>query len=272
MEQKMYFLEGDCGIVAINPETNQVIEMGNYKELTSFKNMELLKASLEREKIKNYKIGFIISDDKLDEPMFIDYSEVIKKKYYSGCYYQAISDNNIIEIVPIVREKMFKCGYISFTDNPQERIVSYQEGKELNNRLYNMVKEAASYLLRCGVIKSCEKDESICPIDSENLSPFKYSLYGTTTTFRIMRGFELIKINENRKACGNKVLPFKANFDKYKNIYFCFCRDENEFKGDKVYHNIAEDIEKKIMDYLVKNYPDMNPTISFNDLYYPIKL
>jgi hypothetical protein len=108
--------------------------------------------------------------------------------------------------------------------------------------------------------------------NSTNITPMKYEVYDNTTTMRIMRGFELVKINEFRKSLGERVLPFMNNKDKYKNIYFCFSRDENEFKYDKKYHETAEKVLENMINYIELNHSDLNPHINMVNFYHQIQL
>jgi len=256
----------DCnpnGILAVEPGTTNPIKLGKRKELCYFRNKELLDAALEREKIKEFDYSFYTENFG-----FISYNKFRKVAYD---LYQGIVDDTILEIVPTTREKMYLCGYFSFTDSPKEKILDYKEGKELNTVVFEAVKDATAYIFRSGLFKSVNRDFSMYQGES-NITPIKYTVYGSTMNLRLMRGFELVRINEYRKKVGDKVLPFLGENDKYKNIYFCFSRDENEFKGDKMYYDNANNIINIMKDFLIQNYPELNPKIEMVANYFPVRL
>ena len=258
----MYILDGKgSGIVAIKPGTDEIIKMGKFKEYSSFCNKNLLETELYRSDVMDYELGFML-DGKL-----IPYSKAQQIQYD---LYQAVVDGELVDIVPTFKEKIYKCGYFSFTEDYITRM-NYKEGREINKKLYSAVKNTAAYLLRNGVFKSSGIDASLCSI-APNIGPMKYEIFTDTTTLRIMRGFELVKINENRKIMNKNVLPFNSDKDKYKNIYFCFSRDENEFKGDKKYHEVAEDIIGSMIEYLERNYEELIPVVNMVNFYHPIQL
>jgi hypothetical protein len=265
MNSDIYVL--DCkpsGIVAVKPGTQEIIHLGNYKELTVFRNKALLDAALERAGVKEYEYGF-----KLEDIGFVPYS---KAQQISYDYYQTFTEDTIIDIVPTVREKMFMCGYFSFTDNPQERIEDWHEGSEVNIIFHTAVKEACAHLLKSGQFKASYRDYSMYDHGDKPITPIKYDVFNYTLNLRIMRGFELVKINESRSSMKENVLPFICKNDKYKNIYFCFSRDENEFKGDVMYRKKAEEILNKIEGYLLEKHPDLKPSVELVKPCYPIKL
>ena len=261
--QEIFTLDSTTsGIVAINPETDEIIEFGKQKERKMYTNIHLLETELFRNGIKDYKIGFLLDGN------LIPYSKVQQISYNA---YQTFIDGNVIDIVPTFKEKVYKTGYFSFTDDPNTKL-DYKEGKEINKQLYGIVKSAATHLLKIGIFKTSCIDSVLCSI-APNIGPMKYEVYDNTTTLRIMRGFELVKINEYRKSLGQKVLPFMSDKDKYKNIYFCFSRDENEFKGDKKYHETADDIIKEMWNYIDWYHgEDLNPQINMVSFYHPIQL
>ena len=255
----------DCnpnGIVATEPGTTNPIKFGKAKELCYFRNKELLDAALYRENIKEYDCYFYIENFG-----FVNYDKFRKVSYD---LYQGIVGDTILEIVPTTREKMYLCGYFSFTDSPKEKILDYKEGKELNNVVFETVKESMAYLFRSGTFKSVSRDFSMY-VGLNNITPLKYTVPGSTMNLRLMRGFELVKINEYRKKIGDKVLPFIGDNDKYKNIYFCFSRDENEFKGDKMYYDNANIIIGEAKSFLETNYSDLEPKIEMISSY-PVRL
>lgn len=256
----------DCnpnGIVAVESGTTNPIKLGKRKELCYFRNKELLDAALYREDIREFDYCFYIEGFG-----FISYDKFRKVSYD---LYQGIVGDTILEIVPTTREKMYICGYFSFTDTPKEKILDYKEGKELNNVVFESVKDSMAYLFRAGMFKSVSRDFSMY-VGENNITPLKYTVPDTTMNLRLMRGFELVKINEYRKKIGDKVLPFIGENDKYKNIYFCFSRDENEFKGDKMYYDNANLIIDEARDFLEMNYPELEPKIEMISFYHPIRL
>lgn len=263
MYEEIYILDGaTSGIVAVKPGSDKIINLDNNCNDTSmFRNKNLLETSLHRSKINKYDLGFILDDN------FIPYSKVQQISYD---VFQAIIDDNIVDIIPTFREKILKAGYFSFTEDPNSRL-DYKEGRELNKTLYNIVKTSAAYLLKNGTFKNSCVDASFTNVVS-GISPMKYEIYDNTTTMRIMRGFELVKVNEYRKYLGERVLPFMNDKDKYKNIYFCFTRDINEFKNDKEYQEIADDIIVNMLSYIQTYYAEFEPKINMVNFYHSIQL
>lgn len=265
MEEKIFILDtNNSGFVAVKPGTTEIINFNRGYYL--FRNKILLESCIERENVKDYEIYFYLDNE--DEKIgLVPYDSCQKV----GEYYQYFHNDSIVSIVPTTREKVFKCGYISFGEDPTERITDYMEGKNINKDLYLKVKEACAYLLRSGKFKYSIKDDDMLPSDN-SISPFKYGVYNYALNIRIMRGFELVKINEFRKRCMENALPFKGELDKYKNIYFCFCKDENEFKQFKIYNEIADDILKEIISYIEIHYPDTPVSLDNINFYYPVNL
>lgn len=262
MYEEIYVLDnGTAGIVAVKPGTNELIKLGKYKNQVMFRNKNLLEAELFRSNIKSYELAFILDGN------IVPFSKVQQISYD---LYQTFIDENVVEIVPTFRDKVFKAGYFSFTEDTETKM-SYNEGRELNKVLYSAVKTAAAHLFKEGVFKSSSIDTSLCN-SASNIGPMKYEVYNNTTTLRIMRGFELVKINEFRKSLDDKVLPFIGNKDKYKNIYFCFSRDENEHVDMRKYHETANEIIKLMLDYIEKYHMDLNPHINMVNFYYQIQL
>lgn len=257
MYGKNFYLDGiTSGIVIINSETGEIVSSKMYT------NMQLLEADMYRKGVKNYKLGFLLKGKVIPYYKIQD----VNNHYH----YQTFIDNDIVDIFPTIKEKVYKAGYFSFTDDPDSKL-DYKTGKEINKDLYAIVKTAASYLLKSGEFKTSGIDGVLCNI-APNIGPMKYQVYDNTTTLRIMRGFELVKINESRKNAGQKVLPFLGDKDKYKNIYFCFSKDENEFPGDKKYHETADNIIKMMFDYIDWYHEDLNPQINMVPFYHPIQL
>ena len=263
MYEEIYTLDNTTsGIVAVKPGTDEIIKLdNNCNDKSMFRNKNLLEAALRRSNINNYDLGFILDGN------FIPYSKVQQINYD---LFQVFIDDKIVDIIPTFRDKVFKAGYFSFTDDPNGRL-DYKEGRELNKALHNIVKTSAAYLLKNGTFKNSCVDASLTNITS-GISPMKYEVYNNTTTMRIMRGFELVKVNESRKYFGEKVLPFMSDKDKYKNIYFCFTRDINEFKNDKEYQETADDIIVNMLSYIQTYYAEFNPKINMINFYLLIQL
>lgn len=261
MYEEIYVLDNTTsGIVALKPGTDEVIKLGKYKNQVMFRNKHLLETALYRSNIKDYEIGFMLDGN------IIPYSKVQQISYD---LYQTFIDNQIVEIVPTFREKLFMAGYFSFTDDTETRM-NYEDGRKLNKVLYYAVKSAAAHLFKEGYFKTSSIDNSLC--NNYVVEPIKYQVYNNTTTLRIMRGFELVKINEFRKSLEEKVLPFIGDKDKYKNIYFCFSMDENEFINIKKYHETADEVVRLMMEYLEKNHSDLVPHINMVNFHYQIQL
>ena len=213
MYEELYILDNNVsGIGAFKPGTDEIIKLRPFNGI--FRNKNLLDAELYRSKITNYDLGFILDGN------FVPYSKVQQIDYD---LYQTFIDGEVIDIIPTYRDRVFKAGYFSFTEDPNVRITDYVEGREINKKLYAATRSSAAHLLKNGTFRSSCIDESLSKIsfNNINISPMKYRVYENTTTLRLMRGFELVKVNEFRKYIEEKALPFLADKDKYKNIYFC---------------------------------------------------
>lgn len=259
MQEEIYTLDAKPnGMVAVHKGTNQIIDLPR----PVYRNKQLLESELCRSNIKNYDIGFMLDGKYLP---ISDFQEIM-----TGVY-QSFVDDTIVNVIPIHRDQLIRCGYFSFMGDPEEKVPSYKEGIEINKVIFRAMKEATCYMLRTGKFKSGIRDTSITYMDDDKIAPFKYSGFDNTCAFRIMRGFELIKVNEIRKSCGEFVFPFIGKFDKFKNIYFCFSKDKHEFY-QAYYKDYMNDIIDNILQYLEIHYPELKPTIINLRINYEISL
>lgn len=251
MQEEIYTLDGtNCSFVTIQKAPGGVYV--RYPFDNKYRNEGLLRLDTTRMGINDYEIGVDINGEIYPLSIFQEIQPGI---------YQAFIDDTIVSIIPTVHERVMKCGYFSFTDTPFERITDYKEGSEINKRVYIALREANSYLFKCGYYKSCCRDSSLVYMNiNTNIAPLKYTTMDNVS-LRIMRGFELIKINELRKSCNEYVFPFNGKIDKYKSIYYCFTKDKHDHTSDKEQYETIESFEILIMEYLKENYPELNPKI-----------
>jgi hypothetical protein len=246
MKEEIFVL--DCkpnGIVAVKPDTDEIIKFGKFKEYYVFRNKHLLEVELYKSGIFDYDLGFIL------EGKFIPYKKVQQIAYDM---YQFIDGETIVSIIPTTREILFRCGYFAFYEDPTERINDQLEGWAANRKVYSIVKEAAAQLFKAGVFKSTTMDPSFYPYGG--IYPFKYATYESSLNIRIMRVMDIIKINEYRRNCNEIALPFKPEMDKYKNIYFCFSRDESDY-NKKACYELSKDITDYMLEFIKTNYPEI---------------
>ena len=256
MKELEFYLDGETnGIVALN-ENEEIISFGKgIVKQSLFKYIDLLKAAIEREKITKYDIAFILNYKKKDQ-VIIPASKCLKPSpdYYE--YFDLENDTvTIICIDNVSAEKIICCGYFTFTDTPNDRITDSEEGKKLSNYCHKAVLECLALEQRKGNISKSEVDH----FHSSEVFLTKRRIYGSNISLRVMRGFELVKINQFRKNLEFKVFPFDNNIDKYKNIYFVFTKNNDENLPDKVIYAIMYQMLDKITKDLKDLYPDLLP-------------
>lgn len=272
MQEEIYTLDGkNYALVPIKKLLNE--EKDYTKNCIFFpddkrhryRNEELLRSDLYRLNIKDYDIG--VDLDGFIYPLS-SFQEVQKGMY------QAFLDDFIITVIPINHEKVVKCGYISFTDTPAEKISNFEEGANINKTVYRALKNCTCMMLRSGIFKDSERDESMTFMRSDtHIAPLKYTEFESTLSLRIMRGFELVKINEIRKSCNEFVFPFNIDLDKYKNIYFCFSCDRHEHDIQTNYYSMKSNkILNQILEYMEENYPELKASINYMNIRYQIIL
>lgn len=261
MKEEIYTLDGkQNGMIAMYKGTSNMIRIPK----PCYRNKLLLESELHRFNFSNrdFDIGFLL-DGK--------YIPITKFQEITPGIYQAFINETIVNVIPIKREQIIKCGYFSFVGDPEEKITNHKEGIKINKKVYRALREATSYMVRTGEFSHSEQDNSITYMADINIAPLKYINSSDTCTFRLLRGFELVKINEIRKACGEYVIPFIGKLDKFKNIYFCFTKDKHEFAND-YYDNHMQYIIDTMMNYLETNYPELNPNIINLDIKHQIIL
>lgn len=252
MKELDFLLDGkENGLVILNKEDGNIMTIGRYHQ-TLFKSIELMKATIEREKVTSYDVAvvlnyksknqIIIPSEKLLKPS-IDYYEYIdlnNDQFYTIC-------------LDVPKETIICSGYFTFTENPNERITNYEEGKIISEKCYNALLESIALEQKKGNVAKSEVDHM------HSVATFltKRRIYNSTLSLRIMRGFELVRINKYRKDIEFKVFPFDNNVDKYKNIYFVFSKNNDENISDKIYFGSMYKILNNIKETLQTQYPDL---------------
>ena len=254
MKEIEYSLDGITkGIVALKPGTDEILKLGNYKELSLFTNLRVLEAAIERKDTPfEYELGFSI-DGKI-----IHMNKVLKPE---NSYYEYFSgENEISYIYPEINsEKMIICGYLTFGESPKVRTVDKEFGKVFSKNIYHAVSKALCYNQRKGLFKSGKTIPGAAIITDEKI--LTRSVYKSTLVLRIVTPYALFQINNFRKDCDLRALPFIKEYDNYKNLYFFFSRDENEFKVDGPYIHNSYEIIDEILNYLHKVFPELNANV-----------
>jgi hypothetical protein len=260
MQEEVYTLDGKTnGMMATYKGTNNIIELPKH----AYRNKQLLESELYRSNIKRYDIWIKIDNNYYPLSIFQEITPGI---------YQAFTGNMIKSVIPINSEYLIKSGYFSFLGDPEERINNYKDGIEINKKVFRAIREATSYMYRCAKFKQIEQDKNIAYMgDNDKIAPFKHTVYDSSLNFRIMRTFEFIRVNEVRKSCNDHLIPFYGKFDKFKNVYFCFCRDKHEFKNE-YYEDSISDILNEILNYINTNYPELEAKIIDLPIKYQIML
>ena len=253
MKEIEYSLDGVTkGFVALKPGTDEIWKLGNYGELSLFTNLRVLEAAIERKNVPfEYELGFSIDGkiihmgDKVLKPE--NYYE-----YFSG-------ENEISYIYPKINsEKMIICGYLTFGDSPKVRTTDKEFGKAFSKNIYHAVSKALCYNQRKGLFKSGKNIVGAAISTDEKV--LTRSVYKSTLVLRIVSPYALFQINNFRKDC-YRALPFIKEYDNYKNLYFFFSRDENEFKVDGPYIHNAYEIIDEILNYLHEVFPELNANV-----------
>ena len=255
MKELDFLLDGkENGLVAINEDGN-IMSIGDYHYRSGeklFKNIELMKALIEREGITSYDVAVVL-DYKKETQKIIPSEKLLKPSpdYYE---YLDLGNDEIYTIcLDIPKETLIYSGYFTFTENPNERITDYDEGKAISEKCYNALLECLALEQRRGHISKSEVDHM------HSVATFltKRRIYNSTLSLRIMRGFELVRVNRFRKELEFKVFPFDNNVDKYKNIYFAFSKNNDENISDKIYFGSMYKILNNIKETLQTQYPDL---------------
>lgn len=251
MKELDFLLDGkENGLVAINEDGN-IMSIGYYHQKL-FKSIELMKALIEREGITSYDVAVVL-DYKKETQKIIPSEKLLKPSpdYYE---YLDLGNDEVYTIcLDIPKETLIYSGYFTFTENPNERITDYDEGKAISEKCYNALLECLALEQRRGHISKSEVDHM------HSVATFltKRRIYNSTLSLRIMRGFELVRVNKFRKELEFKVFPFDNNVDKYKNIYFAFSKNTEERLNNKAYNESTKCILNNIKEELNKQYPDL---------------
>ena len=254
MKEKEFYLDGEeNGFLGLDQDNNIISISNKYMNQILYKNLDLLKASFERNRITNYRI-YVVLNLNHDDQMMISLNHLLQP---SPDYYEYIDiENNEYYTICLENPKeVLTCyGYFTFTDNPDERIQDYNTGVEQNNIFYNALMDAISTETRKGSIMNTSIDQT--HVMATYIE--KRRIYGSSLNLRIMKGYELVRINKFRREFEFKVFPFK-NVDKYKNIYFAFSKYNNEKLPDKIFYDKSYEILNNVRDYLKDKYPELNP-------------
>lgn len=234
------------GIVALD-QNGSIIKFGNYKKkLSLFKNILLLEAAIERESKNIYELGICIDGN------IIPMSKVIKESDY---YEYFVNENEVSYIYPEIKDKIIMCGYFNFGNSPCERTKDKEAGKEFSKNIYTATEKNLCYQQRKGLLKTAHHVHGhLFNIHGKLLTK---TTYGNTLVLRIMKPYDLLQVNNMRRECEFRVLPFKKENDNYKNLYFCFSRDIYEFPGDKKYYDAAYNILDEMIEYFDTVYPEL---------------
>lgn len=247
MKENEVSLDGiNSGIIALD-KTNTIIKTGKYNNFFLFKNIQLLEAVMERESKDFSNLGLYINRD------IIPMENVFQIEDY---YKFFVNDNEVTYVYPENKEKIIMCGYFNFGDSPCERTTDIEEGKLFSKKIYKSMLENICYQQRKGLLKP---DHNIYGHGFNMYGKIQTKgTYGNTLVFRVMKPYTLLQINNFRKNCEFRVLPFNKMNDNYKNLYFCFSRDINEFPGDKKYYESANNILDELISYFYNKYPELN--------------
>lgn len=248
MKEKEINLDGaTSGIVALN-ENGEIIKFGNYNELSLFKNIHLLESVMERDHKSFHHLGICINKD------IIPMNKILKDSDY---YEYFDNENDMVSyIYPENKEKIIMCGYLNFGDTPCERTTNKEEGKAFSKYITEILSKNLCYQQRNGILKSGDHIHGhLFNIHGQIATKL---VYGNTLILRFMKPYDLLQINNMRNNCELRVLPFKKEFDNYKNLYFCISRDVNEFPGEKIYYDTAYSTLDSICDYFSTVYPELN--------------
>ena len=254
MKIKDFILDGiNNGIVATNDQ-GEILSFGKWQyKQELFKSVSLLKAKIEKEKIVNYTIGVVINYKQKDQEVIPEY-KLLKPNpdYYE--YMDFINDQVYDIYLDVPKEKILAAGYFTFTDSPTEKIMDVEEGIKISKMCYGELLKAVALEQRRGSISKSE-------IDHINSSVFllKRRVYESTVSLRLMRRFELVKINEYRKSIQIRSFPYNNNMDKYKTVYFVYTIDSNEIIPNNVSYGIMYNSLKNIKENLVESCSDLNP-------------
>ena len=249
MKELEFYLDGkENGLVVLNKD-GDILSLGRYHQVL-FKNIDLLKATTEREKVFDYDVAIILNYKKKDQRI-IPNGKLLKPcpDYYE--YIDLENDESIIISTDNPKELLIRSGYFTFTENPNERITDYDEGKQISEECYRALVNCIALEQRKGNISKSDVDH----IHSVATFITKRRIYETTLNLRIMRGFELVRINKFRKELEFKVFPFDNNVDKYKNIYFAFSKDYDENISEKISYNKINNILNNLKKDLNIYYP-----------------
>ena len=185
--------------------------------------------------------------------------------YIDGAYQLYASDGNIYNVKPIEKFAVEKIGYLIFNGN--KRVTSGEEGKKINNDIFEAVKTAANNIARF------PNRENTFESIRRMYDCMTMRIKRTSGSINVLCNSQIMNINQNRKNYNLRVFHFDKDMDKFNTLYFFIQREyyEPEYFGtiDKctaAMNNLVDEIKKIRPDVELK-YMDLHiPMEIGNDL------
>lgn len=181
--------------------------------------------------------------------------------YVNGAYQLYASDGNIYNIKPIEKFAVEKIGYIIFNGN--ERILSGEEGKKINNENFEALKNAAN-----NIAKFPNRENTFESI-RRLYDCMTLKIKRTSGSINILYNSQIMNINQNRKNYGLRVFHFDKDMDKFNTLYFFIQREyyEPEYFG-------TTDKCTAAMDNLMAEIKKIKPEaeLKYMDLHIPMEI
>ena len=189
-----------------------------------------------------------VKDSKFNYHIKCDNGKIIPMDYtqYMGNgKYQAVVDDELIEIVEKRNYSTVEFKYLVFANGDTERTPK-EQGPKCNKELYKLLK----YCLEMELIED-DPDNKVTRIKRRR-GEFILYLKGTTTQIHIMTISNMMEMNQQRKEKGKlKVFPFMKEMDKFKCFYLYTCKDWSESKrleGDSHAKKVIDRIMKRLVE------------------------
>ena len=143
MKELEFYLDGKInGIVALN-EKGKIMTFSGYGidgkyEQNIFKNFDHLYAMIEHNIQKYHDIAIVLGY-KTKEQRVLPLSKLLKFGPDIYKYLDLEKDELSLICIEPVKERMISCGYFTFTDSPNEKIMDNKKGKQISNQCYKAV-------------------------------------------------------------------------------------------------------------------------------------
>ena len=234
--------------------TGFIVEILDSKE-------RYLKTSTGIRIFDNLQIAKITANTYVKDSKFIyhikcDNGKIIpmdNTQYMGNGKYQAVVDNELIEIVEKRNYSTVEFKYLVFANGDTERTPK-EKGPQCYKELYKLLK----YCVELELVED-DPENKVTRIKRRR-GEFILYLKGTTTQIHIMGISNMMDMNQNRKKNGNqKVFPFMKEMDKFRCFYLYTCKDWSESKrleGDQRAKNVINRIMERLTQE-TKEYDDI---------------